>query len=126
MNMLRKTIAGTALMLAGFASGSACHAASDGSAWNLADVLKQGWVFDTAARAAGGRRRATGMGQAFQTPHILAEPFGFRMYYTGRKDQLWAIGTATSTDLVHWTKYPPSNPAVGKRVGPADRLSLAD
>lgn len=45
--------------------------------------------------------------EAVYTPQVIQESDGYRLYYTGRCDSVhWAIGMATSSDLIHWKKHP--------------------
>lgn len=73
---------------------------------NITDVFAKGWIVDhQIVISAGESDQWDDLG--VHTPHILKDKDVYRMYYTGRsKDGDWAIGTATSTDLIHWDKHP--------------------
>ena len=72
----------------------------------LADVLQHRWQVNhqvvLEAGTAGDWAR-----YAVFTPHTLRMDNGYRLYYTGiDADWKWGIGTASSTDLLHWEKHP--------------------
>jgi len=73
----------------------------------LKQVLRGRWMVDHRPVLCAGPVGAWD-GGAVYTPQIIRLPDGrYRMYYTGRSDIAnWAIGTAVSADLFHWTKHP--------------------
>ncbi|MHB9037954.1 MAG: glycoside hydrolase family 130 protein [Armatimonadota bacterium] len=70
------------------------------------DVLNGKWIVDNRVVLSHG---APGDWDdlAVYTPQVIEEDGMYRMYYTGRDRQMeWRIGTATSEDLLNWTKHP--------------------
>ena len=80
--------------------------AQEGISMKIADVLKKKWIVDHQQVLLPGEPEDWD-GMAVHTPIVFKDGDVYRMYYTGRSMRGdWCIGTATSTDLFHWTKHP--------------------